>query len=183
MLTVGSRGSDVRALQQKLSAAGYSTGGADGIFGNNTRAAVVRYQRAHHLGADGVVGANTSRALFGDRNNDHFDGAGSSVAPSRPSGGGIGRTNREKLNYAEQTARAFGLRITSTTGGHHAPNSYHYVGRAVDVAGSPANMARFYRHMAQFAPTELFYDPMGGMKNGRNIGAIGGHRDHVHIAF
>jgi hypothetical protein len=29
---------------------------------------------------------------------------------------------------------------------------------------------------------ELFYDPLGALKNGQRIPAIGGHRDHVHIA-
>lgn len=30
---------------------------------------------------------------------------------------------------------------------------------------------------------ELFYDPLGGVKHGQEIGAIGGHSNHVHIAF
>lgn len=30
---------------------------------------------------------------------------------------------------------------------------------------------------------ELFYDPEGTYDNGRRIPAIGGHSDHVHIAF
>jgi hypothetical protein len=29
---------------------------------------------------------------------------------------------------------------------------------------------------------ELFYDPLGGIKYGKQIGAIGGHSDHVHIS-
>ena len=29
---------------------------------------------------------------------------------------------------------------------------------------------------------ELFYDPIGGIKRGKEIGAIGGHGDHVHVA-
>jgi hypothetical protein len=29
---------------------------------------------------------------------------------------------------------------------------------------------------------ELFYDPLGGWKNGQSIGAIGGHGSHVHVA-
>lgn len=29
---------------------------------------------------------------------------------------------------------------------------------------------------------ELFYDPLGGIKRGQRIGAIGGHSDHVHVA-
>jgi hypothetical protein len=31
--------------------------------------------------------------------------------------------------------------------------------------------------------TELFYDPIGGIKNGASIGAIGGHSDHVHASM
>lgn len=88
-----------------------------------------------------------------------------------------------QLNSAMDRARELGLRVTSTTGGRHAPRSYHYQGRAADVAGSPRAMGQFYREMSKTNPTELFYDPMGGIKHGRQIGAIGGHRDHVHIAY
>jgi hypothetical protein len=95
---------------------------------------------------------------------------------SRPNGG-------SQLSDAMSHARGLGLRITSTTGGKHAPRSYHYQGRAFDAAGSPAAMGQFYRDMARTNPTELFYDPMGGIKHGRNIGAIGGHGNHVHIAY
>jgi len=88
-----------------------------------------------------------------------------------------------QLSDAMSRAKSLGLRITSTTGGKHAPHSYHYSGRAFDTAGSPKAMAQFYREMSGTNPTELFYDPMGGMKHGRNIGAIGGHGDHVHVAY
>lgn len=88
-----------------------------------------------------------------------------------------------QLSDAMGRARQLGLRITSTTGGRHAPGSYHYRGRAFDAAGSHRAMSQFYREMARTGPTELFYDPMGGIKHGRNIGAIGGHDDHVHIAY
>ena len=88
-----------------------------------------------------------------------------------------------QLNGAMGRAKELGLRITSTTGGKHAPHSYHYAGRAFDAAGSKAAMTQFYREMSKTNPTELFYDPMGGMKHGRNIGAIGGHGDHVHLAY
>jgi hypothetical protein len=30
---------------------------------------------------------------------------------------------------------------------------------------------------------ELFYDPLGGIKHGKQIGAIGHHTDHVHVAL
>jgi len=88
-----------------------------------------------------------------------------------------------QLNSAMHRAQQLGLRVTSTTGGKHAPHSYHYAGRAADVAGPASAMRQFYREMSHTHPTELFYDPMGGMKHGRNIGAIGGHSDHVHVAY
>ncbi len=95
---------------------------------------------------------------------------------SRASGG-------SQLSSARHRARELGLTITSTTGGHHAPHSYHYQGRAFDAAGSRSAMSKFYREMAHTGPTELFYDPMGGIKHGRNVGSIGGHGTHVHLAY
>jgi len=88
-----------------------------------------------------------------------------------------------QLNSAMHRAKELGLRVTATTNGRHAPHSYHYLGRAVDVAGAPSSMRQFYREMSHTNPSELFYDPMGGMKHGRNIGAIGGHGTHVHVAY
>lgn len=88
-----------------------------------------------------------------------------------------------RLSSAMDRAQELGLRITSTTGGKHAPRSYHYSGRAFDAAGSASAMGKFYNEMSKTNPTELFYDPKGGMKHGRNIGAIGGHGDHVHVAY
>lgn len=88
-----------------------------------------------------------------------------------------------QLNSAMNRAQELGLRITATTNGKHAPHSYHYSGRAVDVAGAPSTMRQFYTEMSHTHPTELFYDPMGGIKNGHQIGAIGGHGNHVHVAY
>ena len=90
-----------------------------------------------------------------------------------------------KLTSAMQRAEQMGLTITSTNGGRHTRNSYHYRdgGRAFDAAGSRSQMRQFYREMAGTNPTELFYDPEGGIKHGRSIGAIGGHGDHVHLAY
>ena len=38
---------------------------ADGLFGNNTRAAVIEYQRKNDLSADGAVGINTWKKILG----------------------------------------------------------------------------------------------------------------------
>lgn len=63
MLKLGSRGDDVLKLQQRLREVGHSPGAPDGIFGENTRAAVVAFQRANGLTDDGVVGPMTLRKL------------------------------------------------------------------------------------------------------------------------
>lgn len=62
-LRLGSSGAQVTCLQRALAAAGYSPGPADGSFGNQTRAAVVRYQQAKGLYVDGIAGRQTGTAL------------------------------------------------------------------------------------------------------------------------
>ena len=52
-LELGSEGSDVKALQQKLKDLGYLSGSADGKFGVATEAAVIAFQKNNNLTADG----------------------------------------------------------------------------------------------------------------------------------
>ncbi|WP_328899691.1 MULTISPECIES: peptidoglycan-binding protein [unclassified Streptomyces] len=63
VLKSGSKGTDVRSAQQLLIARGYSIA-ADSSFGPATRAAVIRFQKAHGLAADGVIGPNTWSKLI-----------------------------------------------------------------------------------------------------------------------
>jgi hypothetical protein len=101
----------------------------------------------------------------------------------------LGKGSPGSLRGAAALAREMGLSITSTTGGSHTPGSYHYKGRAIDVSngsGPTPQMAAYYRAIKRRYGsniTELFYDPLGGIKHGQEIGAIGGHSDHVHVAF
>lgn len=62
-LAWGSRGEQVRLVQQKLIAYGYLSGTADGIFGQKTYDAVVWFQRKNGLTVDGQVGPATAAAL------------------------------------------------------------------------------------------------------------------------
>lgn len=67
MLSKGSKGETVKALQTLLIGYGYSCGsyGADGDFGNGTDKAVKAYQKAKGLEVDGIVGTNTWKKLLG----------------------------------------------------------------------------------------------------------------------
>lgn len=93
------------------------------------------------------------------------------------------------LEPAAELAAKHGLQVTSTTGGNHSPGSLHYEGLAIDVSNSSAptpQMAAFYNEAKEKFDgflLELFYDPLGGIKNNAEIGAVGNHMDHVHIAL
>lgn len=61
----GMRGGAVRHVQELLIQAGYLDGGADGIAGPLTRAAIERCQQDHVLVVDGICGEATYRVLSG----------------------------------------------------------------------------------------------------------------------
>jgi putative chitinase len=61
ILKIGSKGEDVKKLQQKL---GLS---ADGVFGPGTEKAVKKWQIDNDLGADGIVGEGTWNKMFGSQ--------------------------------------------------------------------------------------------------------------------
>lgn len=65
VLKVGSRGSAVQDVQKKLVALGYNIGssGADGVFGNDTKNAVIKFQKNSKIDADGIVGSRTLAKL------------------------------------------------------------------------------------------------------------------------
>ena len=56
---VGSRGDEVRRIQNKLKALGFFNGNVDGIYGTKTQSAVKRYQQSVGITADGVAGPKT----------------------------------------------------------------------------------------------------------------------------
>ena len=64
-LSLGMTGNDVYALQQRLIQLRYLDGVPDGVFGQETRDALIAYQKANGLTADGETGAATWRKLNG----------------------------------------------------------------------------------------------------------------------
>ena len=63
LLKYGSRGNEVEKLQQQLIKLGYLKGKADGIFGPQTQAAVIKFQKDYKLKQDGIVGPATRGKL------------------------------------------------------------------------------------------------------------------------
>lgn len=58
-------GADIKNVQSRLNSLGYNAGTADGYYGNNTKNAVISFQKANGLTADGEVGPATWNKLFG----------------------------------------------------------------------------------------------------------------------
>lgn len=63
VLRKGSKGGEVSEVQRRLKKWGYYSGSIDGIYGENTRKAVINFQKKNGLTADGVVGLATYAAL------------------------------------------------------------------------------------------------------------------------
>lgn len=59
----GSRGSEVRTIQEKLKRWGYYNGAVDGIYGSQTVSAVKKFQQKNGLTVDGIAGKNTLNAM------------------------------------------------------------------------------------------------------------------------
>lgn len=60
---IGSTGSEVSQIQSRLKEWGYYNGAVDGVFGTNTRNAVIAFQKANGLTPDGIVGSKTLAAI------------------------------------------------------------------------------------------------------------------------
>lgn len=63
VLKVGSKGDTVLNLQKNLAKLGFAPLAVDGEFGQQTDAAVRKFQATHDLGVDGVVGSVTQAAI------------------------------------------------------------------------------------------------------------------------
>lgn len=63
VLSLHAEGSAVSQLQRELQTLGYYSGTIDGVFGQQTQAAVNRFQTDKQLTVDGIVGASTWEAL------------------------------------------------------------------------------------------------------------------------
>ncbi|MCT7969277.1 peptidoglycan-binding protein [Laspinema sp. D1] len=67
ILKMGSRGKNVIEIQDQLNDLGFKVQKIDGIFGKETRGAVIRFQESNGLKPDGIVGSNTAKFLWKPR--------------------------------------------------------------------------------------------------------------------
>lgn len=66
----GSRGEEVKEIQRRLKNWDYYNGLVDGIYGSQTKAAVIKFQKKNGLTADGIAGKNTlaKMGIYGKSN-------------------------------------------------------------------------------------------------------------------
>ena len=99
-LKQGDRGDEVRELQRKLIQLGYLSGSADGIFGKNTTAAVIAFQKANKLEADGIAGSKTQDKLNGSSTSSSSSATASTTASTNSTGTVVGKPSASKVIYA-----------------------------------------------------------------------------------
>ncbi len=206
MLTTGTRGSDVTRLQRTLASRGFNPGGADGVFGARTRAAVAAFQRSRGLSADGVVGRNTSRSLFGSTDAKLYDGrsdfqaGGTGGSTGVRAGGGWGGS-QGVADRAVSIARGMGIPVTSTKRDlattrrvGSSTGSDHYTGNrnayAVDFGVSGSRGTELARRIADaygiprssIGTYNRHTIDVGGQRYSvQLLWQVSGHYDHVHV--
>lgn len=95
-LAIGSRGDEVKKLQQYLIDSGYDIGsyGLDGVYGNDTANAVKKYQKGNGLTVDGIAGNNTLSKMY-------------STPSSKPQDTSGGQKENNKYTYDPNTNQAY----------------------------------------------------------------------------
>ncbi len=97
VLKLGSEGSEVKKMQQRLKELGYLTGSADGDFGEATEAAVRAFQKANGLTVDGKAGTATLNKLYSDSAK---KGSSATAKPTAtPTAKPTNTPNADTLNY------------------------------------------------------------------------------------
>lgn len=168
LLKVGSRGEEVRQLQEKLNQLGFDCGKADGIFGPKTQKAVKQFQKTFLLTQDGIVGPKTFDVLQRLEKIKHFK-----LKEFACKHCGEIKIDINLLVKLEELRRAIGNRPIIINSGYRCPthnrnvggakNSQHMYGKAADIRVKDMSP----RTLEKFADT-VFYNGGVGM-GGQNI--------------
>ena len=112
---LGDRGSDVKAMQERLQELKYLKAGRTGYFGTDTETAVKNFQKRNGLSADGNVGEYTREVLFSEdakaaKTNTGGGSGGGSSGGSGGSGGGttiaVGDPNQASVDKLIEIAKS-----------------------------------------------------------------------------
>ncbi|MGV3622714.1 MAG: penicillin-insensitive murein endopeptidase [Archangium sp.] len=173
----GAEGESVRALQQRLEAAGHDVGEVDGKFGPRTERALRNYQRANGLQVDGVAGPRTYDSLNGVRNpggTQAADGT-TSVNADRPVGGAVNTqlpdSGQGFTTYGPRRMQ-YGTEQTVTNVQEIARRYQERTGKTLEVGDiSQQGGGRTDRHQTHINGTDVDLRPPsrnGGPSNWRN---------------
>ncbi|XP_055338391.1 zinc D-Ala-D-Ala carboxypeptidase-like [Paramacrobiotus metropolitanus] len=188
-LQQGSRGECVKAVQRAVGTT------ADGIFGKNTKAAVMAYQRQRGLEVDGIVGRNTWAAIYGT--------SGTSSGGTKPSSLGCGCS----YDYASKCSggptpgatklaaylkRNYGSRqeiyeCRPVRGGKNL--SLHGEGRAIDHYVERSRGESIFQHLISIACKNgiqevIFNRKIWTQSNGlQAYHGVNPHTNHVHVGL
>ncbi len=124
----GSKGKDVRELQQALIDLGYLKGTADGIFGNKTEIAVRKFQKAYKLSVDGLAGLATRELALDKAQSKKNASAAAPASSADPAStapdASAQAVSNETVSTAKASSASSGGQETSSLFGSYAVISY-----------------------------------------------------------
>ena len=124
----GSRGTEVRTIQEKLKRWGYYSGSVDGIYGSQTVSAVKSFQKKNGLTVDGIAGTQTLKAMgitSSSSSSSSSNNSSNVSALNFPTRSSTRSVVRRKI-FARQIASASPMKVTlpSSTSEISYPRSY-----------------------------------------------------------
>lgn len=194
-LKVGSEGSDVKRLQQRLKDLGYYTGSVDGKFGQGTESAVRDFQAAHKLTVDGKAGKSTQTTLYGSNAKKKT----ASTVTAKPTGGSgtkatpkpstssytngktdiyleVGSNNAKQIKIMQNRLIVLGY-LSGTADGEYGATTEAAVkafqdrnGLYADGKAGPQTLAKLYSDSAKKASSVAGH--LGSLKAGMNGSAV-----------
>lgn len=194
-LKVGSEGSDVKRLQQRLKDLGYYTGSVDGKFGQGTESAVRDFQAAHKLTVDGKAGKSTQTTLYGSNAKKKTastvtakpaSGSGTKATP-KPSTSSytngktdiyleVGSSNAKQVKIMQNRLIVLGY-LSGTADGEYGATTEAAVkafqdrnGLYADGKAGPQTLAKLYSNSAKKASSVAGH--LGSLKAGMNGSAV-----------
>lgn len=139
---------------------------------------VVRTEAARAIGYDTLDRLNNRPRRMGESDLFHYAGGG------RVQGGAVLTTDIQRAMWDAVRTAFPGAVLTSGTRFQDVGSGYdfHMAGAAIDLGGPMQQIASWIARTYPDA-LELFWDPGPNIDEGRPIGPIGGHSDHVHWAM